>query len=219
MHRPEFIARQGRRPTGLLGEIVARIMAHETAAENRVALELLDLQASDQVLEVGCGHGRALATAADTITDGFLAGVDHSNVMLRIARSRNAGLLRSGRMELTLGDSEHIPYPDGRFNKAFTVHTIYFWSDPKRQIEEISRVMSNEARLVIGYRPSDDGGLVNEFPASIYAIRSIREVENLVAQAGLRTMKTITRRLSSNLLAWTVAYKILAEAGGAQGSR
>jgi len=117
----------------------------------------------------------ALATAAGTITDGFLAGVDHSNVMLRIARSRSAGLLRSGRMELTLGDSEHIPYPDGRFNKAFTVHTIYFWSDPKRQIEEISRVMSNEARLVIGYRPSDDGGLVSEFPTSIYAIRQSRK--------------------------------------------
>jgi len=207
MRRPEFIARQGRRPTGLLGEIVARIMAHETAAANRVALELLDLQARDQVLEVGFGHGRALAAAADAVTDGFLAGVDHSDIMVRIARSRNAGLLRSGRMELTLGNSEHIPYPDGRFNKAFTVHTIYFWPDPRRQIEEISRVMSDQARLVIGYRPSDDGGLVDEFPASVYAIRSIEEVENLVAGAGLQNVKTTTQRLSSNLLAWTVAVK------------
>jgi len=25
-----------------------------------------------------------------------------------------------------LGDSERIPHPDGRFNKVFSVHTIYF---------------------------------------------------------------------------------------------
>ena len=29
MRRPEFIARQGRRPSGWLGEIVARVMAHD----------------------------------------------------------------------------------------------------------------------------------------------------------------------------------------------
>ncbi len=180
---------------------------------------MLDLQASDQVLEVGFGHGRALAAAADIVTDGFLAGVDHSDVMLRIARSRNAGLLRSGHMELTLGDSAHIPYPNGRFNKLFTVHTIYFWPDPERQIEKVNRVMSDDARLVIGYRPSDDGGLVDEFPASVYTIRSIKEVENLVAGAGLQNVKSMTQRLSSNLLAWTVAAKVLAEGDGAQGDR
>jgi len=30
MAKPEFIARQGRRPSGVLGHLVARIMARET---------------------------------------------------------------------------------------------------------------------------------------------------------------------------------------------
>jgi SAM-dependent methyltransferase len=207
MRRPLFIARQGWRPTGLLGKFVARIMAHETAAANRIALDLLDLQPGDQVLELGFGHGRSLAMAAQMAAGGFVVGIDHSKLMLQMARSRNRYDLRTGRMELILGDTERIPYPDGRFNKVFAVHTIYFWPDMNRQLEEIGRVMSNKARLVLGYRPADDPGFAAEFPESIYNIRSIEEVEIQVKKAGLSDIQTTRRELSSNLSAWTLAYK------------
>ncbi len=44
MRKPQFIAEQGRKPSGLLGQIVARVMAKETADENDFALKLLQLQ-------------------------------------------------------------------------------------------------------------------------------------------------------------------------------
>jgi hypothetical protein len=34
MRKPRLIAKQGRKPSGLLGQIVARVMAKETADEN-----------------------------------------------------------------------------------------------------------------------------------------------------------------------------------------
>ena len=207
MRRPKFIARQGRRPSGLLGEIIGRVMAHETAAANRIALDLLELRSDDQVLEIGFGHGHALAAAAEVVTAGFLAGIDHSEVMRRIARSKNSCAVRCGHMELTVADSGHIPYPDRRFNKVLTMHTIYFWRDLKRQIEEIRRVMSDGGRLVIGYRPSEDERFADQFPESVYIIRSTKETETLVAEAGLHGIQTSSQRLSSNLLAWTVAHK------------
>src|SRR5262245_40799424 len=144
MRRPPFIARQGGRPSGLLGEIVGRVMAHETAAANQIALDLLELQADDKVLEIGFGQGRALAAAGKLVTAGLLAGIDHSQVMLRIARSKNAHLLRDGRMELALVDSRHLPYPNRRFTKVFTMHTTYFWPDLKGQLQEIRRVMADD---------------------------------------------------------------------------
>ena len=207
MRRPQFIARQSGRPAGLLGEVVGRIMAHETAAANRVALDLLDLQPGDRVLEIGFGHGRSLAAAMASVADGFVAGIDHSEVMLRIARKRNASALRARRMELTLGDSESLPYPDGRFNKVFAMHSIYFWSDPRRHFEEARRVLSDEGRFVVGYRPSEDWRFVEAFPSSVYRVRSIKEVENLIADAGLRLVQSTAHRLSSSLCAWTVASK------------
>ncbi|SRR5216684_4210752 len=57
MRKPQFIAKQGRKPSGLPGQIVARVIAKETADENDFVLELLQLQPEDTVLEIGCGHG------------------------------------------------------------------------------------------------------------------------------------------------------------------
>lgn len=207
MRRAEFIARQGRRPSGLLGACIGRIMAWETAAENEIGLQLLDLASGDQVLEVGFGHGRTLAKAATLVGDGFVTGIDYSRVMVRLAGHRNRAHLRHGRMALNLADSERIPYPAGRFNKALAVHTIYFWSAPQHHLAEIFRTMAKGGRFVLGYRPREDPGFAAAFPAAVYHIRSIGETEALVRQSGFRIVETAVRNVGSRDIAWTVAEK------------
>jgi SAM-dependent methyltransferase len=207
MKRSTLIARQGRQPSGLLGHIVGRIMARETHAANLVALEALDLAPDDRVLEVGFGHGRTLHAAAQVVTRGHLAGVDPSDVMLQIARARNAKALRSGRMDLKLGVSERLPFADAAFNKALAVHTVYFWPRPERDLTEIHRVLQPGGRLVIGFRPGEDGGFARDFPAEVYHIRPVREVERAIMAAGFSDTRTTTRPLGHGLMAWTTARK------------
>lgn len=207
MKRSESLARQGRQPSGWLGHIVGRIMARETHAANLVALEHLDLQPADRLLEVGFGHGRTLATAAKRITAGRLAGIDLSDVMLHIARGRNARSLREGRMDLTLGSSDQLPFSAASFDKVLAVHTIYFWSHPQRDLAEIHRVMAPGALLVIGFRPGEDQNFGRNFPASIYSIRPIGEIENLLSAAGFSNIATLCRPTRTGLMAWTSARK------------
>jgi ubiquinone/menaquinone biosynthesis C-methylase UbiE len=207
MKRSTLIARQGRRPSGLLGHIVGRIMARETHAGNLIALDMLELAADDRVLEVGFGHGRTLAAAAQIVTEGRLAGVDPSEVMMQIARAQNAAALRAGRMELKLGVSDHIPFADGAFNKAYAVHTIYFWPRPERDLSEIYRVLSPDGRLVIGYRPSENKAFARDFPAEIYHIRSTVEVESAISAAGFSDVWTVSKPIDHGLMAWTTALK------------
>lgn len=207
MRRSNLLARQGRRPSGLLGQIVGRIMARETHMANLIALDVLALSPTDDVLEVGFGHGRTLAEAALLVTAGRLAGVDPSEVMLRIARGRNAASLKSGRMDLKLGVSEHLPWPAESFDKAYAVHTIYFWAQPARDLAEIHRVLRPGGRLVLGYRPSEDAGFARDFPADIYNIRSIAEIERVVSEAGFSGVETRSKALGASLMAWTVATK------------
>jgi SAM-dependent methyltransferase len=207
MKRSIALARQGRSPSGLLGHIVGRIMAAETQAANRIALDLLELKPDDGLLEIGSGHGRTLAAAAESVTRGTLVGVDSSPVMLQIARRRNRAALRSGRMQIIAGASDQLPFEAAAFDKALAVHVIYFWLRPQVELAETWRVLKPGGRLVIGFRPGEDAGFAANFPAEIYHVRSMVEVETLLIQAGFVEVRTISKALGRGLMAWSLARK------------
>src|SRR5207247_11438172 len=96
MRRPEFIARQSRCPSGLLGRVIGHIMCVETAAANESVLKLLDLDAGDRVLEVGFGRGRTIEGAATMVGDGLVDGIAAAEVMVRLATRWRAWPLGCG---------------------------------------------------------------------------------------------------------------------------
>jgi len=206
MAKPEFIARQSSRPSGWLGEIVARVMALETEPVNRVALEELAVQPGEAVLEVGCGHGRTLARLARAPGAGFLAGVDPSDVMVRHARGRLRRAIDAGRAQVSLASSAKIPHPDARFDAAFAVHVIYFWREPKGDLAEIHRVLRPGGRLLLGYRPRDEHTLA-ELPASVYSLRSADEMEGLLADAGFTSIRSTERSIGKSRCTFTEARR------------
>jgi len=206
MRRPEFIARQARRPSGLLGRVLGHVMASETAGENAMALKLLELQSDDQVLEIGFGPGRTLARVAELIPGGFVAGVDPSEEMLRLATSHNRHFIAQEKMELKLGNTTRIPYDDGRFDKVYSVHTIYFWPEPARDLQEIRRVLKVGGRLVLGFRAKDEKALA-DFPATIYRFYTPEEAQILLQSAGFKQTRIVTGRFSSRDILFAVGYR------------
>jgi len=207
MRRPHCIARQARRASGILGYIVAQVMAKETAPENALALDLLDLASGDRILEVGCGHGATLFAAASRACDLKLTGVDHSEVMLRVARRRNRHLVATGRMTLDHGDSACLCYDDGTFTKVFAVHTIYFWPQPEVHLREIQRVLMPGGRFVLGFQSREDTTFSAQFPAAVYHIRPAADVAALVAASGFDQVRTQSRLVNARLMTWVIARK------------
>jgi ubiquinone/menaquinone biosynthesis C-methylase UbiE len=207
MPRSELIARQSAHPRGLLGEVVACAMAYDTARVNRLALDRLQVERSDAVLELGVGSGRALFHVAAQARDGFVAGLDPSEIMLRHARFRNARYLRQGRMELQLGRADRIPYPDGRFHKVFAVHVLYFWPDPRSELREIQRVLRPGGLLLLGFRPKDDPAVVARAPETIYTLRTLGEVKQLLEGSGFREVRTETHTDRGRQMAWSIGRR------------
>ncbi len=190
MRRPEFIARQGRCPSGWLGRLIGRLMAKETLPENRIALRLLGIEAGHHVLEVGFGHGRSLAEMAKACPSGRVAGVDASSTMMRMAAAFNRDSIEEGRMQLYQADSAALPLPSATFDRVLSVHTIYFWGDPLAHLREVRRVMTPGGRFVLGYRP-ESSQLRREFPAPVYRFRSAGEVQWLLAAAGFLSVEQV----------------------------
>lgn len=205
MRKPLLIARQGRRPSGLLGQIVARVMAKETAPENALALDLLQLAPADATLEIGCGHGHTLAKAAAATPHGFASGIDFSWVMHRYAMRRHRRLVDAGRLEFRFGSSDSLPYDARAFDKALSVHTIYFWTAPLDHLREIRRVLKPGGRFVLGFRPGEDPAFDATFPAEVYCIRSETEVADLVRSAGFRVVDVARRTDAGKRMSFIVA--------------
>ena len=64
MRRPQFIAEHARNARGILGRLIAFIMARETWSQNLRVMDALGIDGADQILDVGCGHGRSLMELA-----------------------------------------------------------------------------------------------------------------------------------------------------------
>jgi ubiquinone/menaquinone biosynthesis C-methylase UbiE len=184
LRRPEFIARQARHPTGILGRLLARIMAMETVTINRRVVELLELEAGSRVLEVWFGHGRTLAQTAKLAPKGFVAGIDISGTMVQMAQHHNRDAIVKGLIEIKRASSDRIPYSDESFDHVYAVHTLYFWNDPLAHLLEIHRVTRAGGRFVLAFGPKEDVHVVAAFPESVYHFYSIDETQRLISNAG-----------------------------------
>jgi len=207
MRRPEFIARQSRCPTGLLGHLIARVMAKETAEANSHLLSLLELRPTDHVLEIGFGHGRTLERAAIAVPQGFVAGVDLSEDMVRMAAKRLRSIVDARRAELRHGDSARLPYEAERFDKVYSLHTLYFWSNPVQHIREVHRVLKPGGRFVLGFTSGEDAQARANFPSSVYHFYGTDEARALIEEAGFGDIRMVQQDVSSHPVVFGVAQR------------
>ena len=147
------------RPTGLPGRMAGWVMAHRSSnrRRNAWAVSLLDVQRDDRVLEIGFGPGVAIRELACLAADGYVYGLDHSEVMVRQAARRNAEGVRRGRVELRLGRVERLPAFDLPFDKILAVNVVQFCDQPVELLGELRRVLRSGGRIAIAFQPRGPG--------------------------------------------------------------
>jgi len=149
--------RQFAQPTGVLGQLAGHLMALRNKERSWWVLPLLEIHDKDRVLEVGFGSGVDIRRVSEIAVHGFVAGIDHSAVMLQQASRRNAAGIRARRVELQLGSADHLPYPDASFDKAFSINVAHFWPDPLVPVREMHRVLREGGRIAIAVQPRSQG--------------------------------------------------------------
>jgi ubiquinone/menaquinone biosynthesis C-methylase UbiE len=170
---------------------------------NRVAVELLDVQPDDAVLEIGFGPGAALELVARRLTSGYVAGVDHSRVMLRQAARRNHKMIARGRVELRQASVAALPYETGCYTKVFEVNTFHHWPAPEENLQEVRRVLAPGGLLLLCLRMNHPAP--RRFAAPGYSPVEIDAIEALLRRAGFYDVQRQRRhagREVTYLLAW-----------------
>jgi SAM-dependent methyltransferase len=141
-----LIDRTARRPTGSRARAVYGAEdVHDFA--RRAILDALALNASDHLLEVGCGGGLLLRDAL--ATGARATGIDHSQDMVALAGERAPGA------DVRLADAGELPFGEDTFSAIAMSVVFFFLEDPRAVLEECRRVLQARGRLAI-YTPGPD---------------------------------------------------------------
>lgn len=176
-----FIAQQLSKPEGLRGKIIRSFMNRINARLNNFAVDQLQVEASDRVLEIGFGGGVTLRPLLSQAR--FVCGVDPSADVVATARRRFSAFIKTGNAEFHEGKVEALPLPDKAFDKVLTANTVYFWSSLELGLREIQRVLAPSGRVVIGFTPQVRMDRMN-LPDDIFTSRSADAIEEALRNTG-----------------------------------
>jgi ubiquinone/menaquinone biosynthesis C-methylase UbiE len=140
-------------PRGVFGQIAGWIMAWENRERNAWAVDVLNAQPGDDVLEIGFGPGLAVERLVEAVGSGTVAGVDRSAIMVAAARSRVAEAVAAGRVDLRRADVEALPFDAATFDRALAINTVHHWADPIAGLREVRRVLRPGGVLAVVEQP------------------------------------------------------------------
>ena len=145
--------------------------AAQLAPAADVVVERAAPQASQRVLDLGCGTGNAAllaATRGATVT-----GVDPAARLLEIARARAGD--HGVEITFALGEAAALPIESGSVDVLLSVFGVVFAPDPVAAVAEMARVTAPQGRIVLSaWLP---GGAVRE------VVRMARETEMAALRA------------------------------------
>jgi SAM-dependent methyltransferase len=115
--------------------------AAQLAPISEVVVERASVQASERVLDLGCGTGNAALLAA--ARGATVIGVDPAPRLLDVGRARAADVV------FALGDAAAIPVESGSIDVLLSVFGVIFAPDPVAAAAEMARVTAPHGRIVL----------------------------------------------------------------------
>ena len=106
---------------GLTGLLAALSMTVGRETDAAFAIDLARLDATDHVVDIGCGPGTAVRRAARM--GARATGVDPAGVMLRVARRLGDG----DRITYLDGGAESLPLPAASATVVWSIASIHHW--------------------------------------------------------------------------------------------
>lgn len=100
------------------------------------------------ILDIGCGTGELLYIINKKGLK--LYGIDLSDKMIEKAKEK-----LQNHANLTIGDSENLPYKDNKFDIIICNDSFHHYPNPIKALKEMNRVLKNNGKIIMGdcYQP------------------------------------------------------------------
>ena len=146
-----------RKPEGFWGRMmVAGMNGGSHAAMASWGLDLANVPAKGEIIDIGCGGGANLARLMDRSLRARVTGVDYSPVSVEKSRKVNADAIAKGRCKVLEASVSNLPFKENTFEMATAFETVYFWPEIEKSFAEVRRVLSPGGKFLI---VNEDDGL------------------------------------------------------------
>ena len=139
----------------------------------RWAVDVLDPQPGDQILEIGCGAGYAAELVCERLDKGRLLAIDRSESGVDRTKRRCADAIAAGRLTVRHIDLATLRVPVKRLDRAFAFNVNLFW------------VRDCEAEVALLHERISPGGALYLF----YEVTEVTDVPLIVEKASEALVK------------------------------
>ena len=143
------------------------------------ALEELDIDSTDRVLDVGCGTGFATEGLLQYSQD--IHGLDQSIHQMEKAFNKFG---RTDDVRFYRGDAERLPFADNSFDVIWSSGSIEYWPNPVDALCEFRRVVKPGNRVLVVGPDYPDSWLFQQLADAIMLFYDETEAQEMFETAG-----------------------------------
>jgi demethylmenaquinone methyltransferase/2-methoxy-6-polyprenyl-1,4-benzoquinol methylase len=143
------------------------------------ALEMLDIQPDDRVLDIGCGTGFA--------TEGLLRYTDDVHGLDQSIHQMQKAFQKFGKndeVRFYRGDAERLPFADDSFDIVWSSGSIEYWPNPVDALKEIRRVVKPGNRVLVVGPDYPKSTLFQRLADAIMLFYDEHEAQRMFEEAG-----------------------------------
>jgi cyclopropane fatty-acyl-phospholipid synthase-like methyltransferase len=126
------------------------------------AVEQLDVQPTDRLLEIGSGRGVAVELICRQLDGGHVVALDRSAKATDAAAQRNARYAAAGSASFEAISVEDAELGEAQFDKVFAINVNLFWTrSASLELAAVKRALVPSGRLYLFYEPPSAGRAVD----------------------------------------------------------
>ncbi|WRT65997.1 uncharacterized protein IL334_002948 [Kwoniella shivajii] len=194
-----------------------------SSANSSPVLNLLDAQAGEKIIDLGCGNGELTVQLKEAVGDqGEIIGVDSNENMLTSARSNSPSSIQYFQADIQDFNSFSSAHPElkGRFDKVFTSATLHWCkSSPSGVVELVKWLLKDGGKFAfefggfgncVGIRSALHQSLrkrnIDPIPLDPWYFPTVAQYESVLTSIGLtpQTVQLVPRPtpLPTSLRGW-----------------
>ncbi|GGN95656.1 MULTISPECIES: methyltransferase domain-containing protein [Haloarcula] len=148
------------------------------------AVDLVEIEPDDCVLDVGCGTGFATEELLRHTED--VHGLDQSAHQLEKAREKFG---TDGPVQFYRGDAERLPFADDSFDLVWSSGSIEYWPNPVTALRECRRVVKPTGAVLIVGPNYPESFIFQKLADAIMLFYDEQEVDRMFDDAGFASFE------------------------------